>query len=148
MSFEKKFTLNVDSAKKVVSWKVSDDLSVEDSKKAKDMILNAVSKFNNGEVNLLIDNRSMMVNGKPIVFKPEVNEIWEQTQKEIFPKLAKCAVLCCSVIMKMQMDRIARASGISEVQKSFWNDDPQVMKKEAYDFLGITSNALVDSVTV
>ncbi|USG68088.1 hypothetical protein NDK47_12725 [Brevibacillus ruminantium] len=146
MSFDQKFVFNVDQTKKVVSWKVNADLTIEDSKKARDLIVGAISKFQNGEVNLLIDNRNMIQNGKPIVFKPEVNEIWEQTQKDIFPKVSKCAVLCCSVIMKMQMDRIARSSGISEVQKSFWNDDPSVMKKEAYDFLGISSNALVDAV--
>ncbi len=147
MAFDDVFKYHVDRKNNVLSWQVLDSLTVEDADKASELVKSSLASLNGAK--LLVDNRFMIKNGRPVVFSPEVNTIWEQLQADILPKVSGCAVLCSGAIMKMQMDRIARASGFIDVLKSFWNDDPSVMKKEAYEFLGISSNELIDrSVSV
>ncbi|WJH36641.1 hypothetical protein N6H14_13405 [Paenibacillus sp. CC-CFT747] len=143
MNFEDKFIYHVDRENGVLSWQVREMLTVEDALKAGELIKLNLATLD--QAKLLVDNRFMQKNGRPLVFTPEVNTIWEGVQGEVLPKVTKCAVLCSGAIMKMQMDRIARASGMIEVLKSFWNDDNDTMKKEAYQFLGIASNELVDA---
>jgi len=146
MTFEDKFLYHVDHVNHVLSWQVRNALTVEDALKASDLVKQGLASMTGAS--LLVDNRFMINNGRPIVFTSEVNAIWEQLQGDILPKVSKCAVLCSGVIMKMQMDRIARASGMHEVLKSFWNDNSDTMKEEAYQFLGIDSNSLIDKETV
>lgn len=147
MAFEDVFKYHIDRTNHVLSWQVLDSLTVEDATEASKLVKSSLSTMSGAK--LLVDNRFMIKNGRPIVFSPEVNAIWEQLQGGILPQVSQCAVLCSGAIMKMQMDRIARASGFIDVLQSFWNDDPSVMKKEAYVFLGISSNELVDrSVSV
>ncbi|WNQ11987.1 hypothetical protein MJA45_02700 [Paenibacillus aurantius] len=143
MNFEDKFIYHVDRENGVLSWQVREMLTVEDALKAGELIKLNLATLD--QAKLLVDNRFMHKNGRPLVFTPEVNTIWEGVQGEVLPKVTKCSVLCSGAIMKMQMDRIARASGMIEVLKSFWNDDNDTMKKEAYQFLGIASNELVDA---
>lgn len=131
------FSLSVDTQNNLVAWQVRGNMSVEDAENARNKILSSIDKLDAGQVVLLVDNRKMQVDGRAIVFTPEVNQIWETTQKEVFPKLKKCAVLCSGVIMKMQMNRIAKVSGIDQVQQSFWNDDNDKMVAEAAGFLGL-----------
>ncbi|MDO3678433.1 hypothetical protein [Paenibacillus ehimensis] len=142
MAFDDVFKYHVDRKNNVLSWQVLDSLTVEDAEKASKLVKSSLASLNGAK--LLVDNRFMIKNGRPIVFSPEVNTIWEQLQSGILPKVSQCAVLCSGAIMKMQMDRIARASGFIDVLKSFWNDDPGVLKKEAYEFLSIPSNELID----
>ncbi|SCW59476.1 hypothetical protein SAMN04487970_101887 [Paenibacillus tianmuensis] len=142
MAFEDAFKYHIDRTNHVLSWQVLDSLTVEDATKASELVKSGLSSLNGAK--LLVDNRFMIKNGRPVVFSPEVNAIWEQLQSSILSQVSQCAVLCSGTIMKMQMDRIARASGFIDVLQSFWNDDPSVMKKEAYVFLGISSNELID----
>lgn len=142
MAFEDVFKYHIDRTNNVLSWQVLDSLTVENATQASGLVKSSLASLNGAK--LLVDNRFMIKNGRPVVFSPEVNAIWEQLQGGILPQVSQCAVLCSGAIMKMQMDRIARASGFIDVLQSFWNDDPSVMKKEAYVFLGITSNELVD----
>ncbi|TCZ79313.1 hypothetical protein E0485_05465 [Paenibacillus albiflavus] len=146
MTFENKFLYHVDHVNHVLSWQVRGALTVDEALKASDLVKQSLASMK--DASLLVDNRFMINNGRAIVFAPEVNTIWEQLQGEILPKVSKCAILCSGVIMKMQMDRIARASGMIEVLKSFWNDNSDAMKAEAYQFLGIDSNSLIDKNTV
>ncbi|MCS7463022.1 hypothetical protein N0M98_23115 [Paenibacillus doosanensis] len=146
MAFEDKFLYHADRANNVLSWQVRDALTVEDAEKASALVKQNLAVMN--EAKLLVDNRFMVSKGRPIVFSPEVNMIWEQLQSDILPKVSKCAILCSGVIMKMQMDRIARASGMIEVLQSFWSDDSDTMRIDAYQFLGVTGNELIDRHTV
>lgn len=146
MAFEDKFLYHVDRANSVLAWQVRDVLSIEDAEQASALVKQSLATLNGAK--LLVDNRFMMHKGRAIVFSPEVNAIWEELQGDILPQVTKCAVLCSGPIMKMQMDRIARASGMIEVLQSFWNDDKNAMKKEVYQFLGISSNELIDKQSV
>ncbi|EGL15830.1 MULTISPECIES: hypothetical protein [Paenibacillus] len=139
-----KFSSNMDKANLVFAWQVVDNLTVEEAREAARIITETVANSAKaGKVKLLVDNRFMERDGRPIVFTPEVNSIWEEAQRTVFPHVSHIAVLCSGSIMKMQMDRISRNSNISDIQKSFWNKEDQAMLKEAFDFLGISSNDLV-----
>ncbi|MVP01837.1 hypothetical protein [Paenibacillus lutrae] len=146
VNLNNKFRFHLDSVNKVFSWQVVDNLTVEEATEAARIIQETVQINSKTEkIKLLVDNRFMEREGHPIVFTPEVNTIWEEAQRNVFPHLTKVAVLCSGSIMKMQMDRISRNSNISEINKSFWNKEDAVMLKEAFDFLEIPSNALVQS---
>lgn len=141
-----KFSSSMDKANLVFAWQVVDNLTVEEAKEAARIITETVeSNAKAGKLKVLVDNRFMERDGRPIVFTPEVNSIWEEAQRRVFPHVSHIAVLCSGSIMKMQMDRISRNSDISDIQKSYWNKEDEVMLKEAFDFLGISSNDLIKS---
>lgn len=136
---------NVDKENGILCWQVRKNMSAEDARKFGDLIKEAVDSMKDKDIKLLVDNRYMMRSGRAIVFAVEVNEIWEEIQAYVLPKVSKVSVLCSSPIMKMQMDRLARNSGLISKQSSFYNEDLTVTASEAYKFLGITSNELIDS---
>lgn len=143
-----KVTYHVDRDRKVVSWQVRENMTVEDAQAAATEIKNAVESFNGEEVMILVDNRYMIRAGRPIVFTPDVNKIWGDLQGYLLLKVTKVAVLCCSMMLKMQMDRIARESELISKLQSYYNEDHIVSAKEAYEFLGISGNKLIDTEIV
>ncbi|MFD0712726.1 hypothetical protein [Paenibacillus sp. GCM10027626] len=143
-ALKSKFVSHMDTKTQVFSWQVLDNLTSEDARAAADIIVNTVKANSSSvKVKLLVDNRFMERNGRAIVFTPEVNEIWEEAQRAVFPHVSHIAVLCSSILMKMQMDRLSRNSNITDVNQCFWNEQDEVMLKEAFDFLGIDANPLV-----
>ncbi|UVI27497.1 hypothetical protein [Paenibacillus spongiae] len=144
VDLKNKFISHMDNNTQVFSWQVHENLTAEEAKAAADIIISTVqSNSKTTKVNLLVDNRFMERNGRSVVFTPDVNAIWEEAQRTVFPYVAKIAVLCSGTLMKMQMDRISRNSNIMDINKCFWNDNDQIMLQEAFDFLGISSNDLV-----
>ncbi|GIQ66299.1 hypothetical protein ABEV74_16165 [Paenibacillus cisolokensis] len=142
-NLRQKFIHHIDKANEVFAWQVLDSLTTEEATEAADIIVRSVKGFAPVKPKLLVDNRFMIRNGRAIVFSPEVNDIWEDAQRTVFPLVSKVAVLCSGAIMKMQMDRISRNSEIARVSQSFWNDDDSVMLREAFEFLGIAANDIV-----
>jgi hypothetical protein len=67
-------------------------------------------------------------------------------QQWLLPRCSHVAVLCNGSVMQLQMDRLAKTSGLSAVLKSFWDADPAVSRREGYRFLEIPKNALIDRV--
>lgn len=144
INLKDKFISNMDKSTHVFSWQVHENLTPEEAKAAADIIISTVqSNSQTTKVKVLVDNRFMERNGRSVVFTPEVNSIWEDAQRTVFPHVSKIAVLCSGTLMKMQMDRISRNSNIMEINKCFWNDNDQIMLDEAFEFLGITNNQLV-----
>ncbi|MFD0958994.1 hypothetical protein [Paenibacillus chungangensis] len=133
-----------DRANAIVSWQVRGNMTVEDAIQASTSIKEEVERFPEKEVSLLVDNRYMVQNGRPIVFSADVTKVWNELQIYLIPKVSKVAVLCSSMMMKMQMDRVAKESGLISSLKSFYNNDLDVSAKEAYAFLGTTHNKLID----
>jgi hypothetical protein len=140
-----KFVIDVDTQQQVVAWQIKDNLTVEDVAEASALIKSAFAKLEKGKIKVLADNRPMVKNGHPIVFRPEVNAAWEELQKWTLGYLERVAVLCNGPLMKMQMDRVAKNSGIFQFCRHFWDDDANRMKEEAYAFLGIQNNRLLDA---
>jgi len=141
-----KFVSHMDTETQVFAWQVLDNLTAEEATAAADLIVQTV-KTNSAttKVKLLVDNRFMERDGRAIVFTPEVNAIWEEAQRTVFPHVSNIAVLCSGVLMKMQMDRLSRNSNITDVNRCFWNEQDSVMLSEAFTYLGITSNKLVQT---
>lgn len=144
MKMRDKFVIDIDKVNQVVAWQIKDNLTVEDVAEASNLIKNVFAQLEKGKIKVLADNRLMVKNGHPIVFRPEVNAAWEELQKWTISYLEKVAVLCNGPLMKMQMDRVAKNSGIFHFCKHSWDDDANKMKEEAYAFLEISSNRLLD----
>lgn len=135
----------IDKENVVVCWQVRDNMKVEDAQKVSDEIKKAVREFGDKDIKVLVDNRYMIRNDRPLVFTADVNSVWEELQGYLLTRVSKVAVLCSSALMKLQMDRLAKATGLISKLKSFYNEDKTVSAKEAYDFLEIKGNKLVDS---
>lgn len=132
-----------DAARNVLSWRVLGPIYLCDIPPIVDGVKAAVESLKR-PVKLLVDNRSMQMNGRPIIFTPDVNAEWIKLQVWLLPHCSHVAVLCNGSVMKLQMDRLAKASGLAAVLRSYWDPDPMASRDEAYAFLGIDRNLLVD----
>lgn len=143
----KNFSYAVDSKENVLSWKVTGHLEVSEIDSIVDEIKNEVLKLPNGRVKLLVDNRAMIdEDGKDILFTKVINDKWIALQEWLIPYCSHVAVLCGSLMMKAQMNRLAQTSGLSEVLKAYWSpNDPKQSKAlgDALEFLGVQSHPLV-----
>jgi len=135
------FVFDLDREQRVLAWKVRGPIYMEDLPEILDVIKGSVEPFGKGAMKLLVDNREMMINGNPIIFTPEVNDEWIKLQGWLLPFCCRVAVLCNGSAMKMQMDRLARTSGLDCMLRAFWGDSSQ---PDAYSFLDIQRNALID----
>lgn len=108
-------------------------------------IKNEVEKLPQGKVKLLVDNRKMLdENSKGIIFDPNVNEEWIKLQQWLIGRCSRVVVLCGTLMMQAQMNRLAMTSGLDTVLKAFYNPlDQRSVIREAYQFLDIPSNGLV-----
>ncbi|MCR8643520.1 GGDEF domain-containing protein [Paenibacillus sp. N1-5-1-14] len=139
-----KFLLDVDFDSQVLSWQIRGDLTIQDIAEFIPQVHEKVLHLRKGAIKLLIDNRLMMKNGKPYVFRPEVNVMWEQLMLFLRDYVEKCAVLCNGPIMEMQVDRLARKANMDHSYRLFWHENTFYSKQLAYKFLGIYSNRLLD----
>ncbi|MNY85719.1 hypothetical protein D3C78_19190 [compost metagenome] len=138
MNLSDQFVSNLDKENGVLAWRVLGLLNVENANKAADLIRSSIVELKaKGPVKLLVDNRLVKA------FPPQVNEIWDTLQREILPQVDKCAIICSGMVMRMQMNRVAQATGFSGVTQSFWDEDPSKAIADACEFIGVKSNALV-----
>src|SRR4051794_37303488 len=138
------FVYKLDTKLGVLAWKVRGPIYVEDLPEILAAIKGGIEPLAKGSVKLLVDNREMVVNGNPIIFTPEVNDEWIKLQGWLIPYCSRVAVLCNGTSMKLQMDRLARTSGLDSVLRAFWGETSQA---DAYAFLAIDGNALLDGVS-
>ncbi|WP_442601917.1 diguanylate cyclase domain-containing protein [Paenibacillus sp. KN14-4R] len=143
-----KFILDADIDSQVLSWQIRGDLTIQDLAEFIPMVHEKVLSMRKGTIKLLIDNRMMMKNGKPYVFRPEVNVLLEQLMIFLRDYVKKCAVLCNGPIMEMQIERLARKIGCDHTYRLFWHENSFYSKQLAYKYLGITSNRMLDSLGV
>lgn len=142
-SLDLRFAYDVDVNDNLISWVVKGVLGEVDVKVISQKLKNAALLLEKGKARLLIDNREMTANGNPFVFKPEVNECWEELQSWLLPYVQKVVVLCNSKLMKNQLDRLGKRSGIGAISNNLYFDDPTQFIIEAYKLLGISCNRLV-----
>ncbi|RIX50047.1 XRE family transcriptional regulator [Paenibacillus nanensis] len=114
----------------LIMWQVSGALSLEEIKSISVDLKAACLKLRLGKVKLLVDNRKMMASGEPIVFQHEITERWEELQRWFLPHCEQIIVLCNSKLMQNQMNRLAKRSGIIEVQRCLYCDDEDWLTKE------------------
>lgn len=133
-----KFLYDVVSADKVLYWQVIEDITLDEVKTIIESVKKDATLLKN-DILLLVDN-SKLVNkkGDPIVFKQDVFNEWQEFQGWLIPHCKSVAVACNSAIMKMQMDRMARSSGLP--LKSFYDDDRLKSIESSIQYLNIDKN--------
>ena len=141
-----KFVYEIDVKNSVLAWRVKDKLELGEVVEIVKVIQKEVQGLPKGKIKLLVDNRFMVdKSGNPILFSTAVNDEWLKLQIWLLDYCSNVAVLCGSLIMKSQMSRLATTSGIDKVLKAFWNSNNTTLVNEAYTFLGISGNKLIES---
>ncbi|CAI6051886.1 helix-turn-helix domain-containing protein [Cohnella sp. JJ-181] len=115
-----RFNYRVETADNLIIWQVTGAISLDEIKQISADLKAVCRTLDPGRVKLLIDNRKMMLCGQPIVFQHEVTEKWEELQRWFLPYCEQVVVLCNSKLMQNQMNRLAKRSGIIQVQKSLY----------------------------
>lgn len=138
-----RFIHDVDVMEHVIAWRIAGPLDESDVKEISQQIRSMSLLLKKGEIKLLVDNRTMVIDGRTFVFSPEVTAIWEELQMWLLPFVAKVAVLCNSKLMKNQMDRLASRSGLNKISKHIFDEDPVLCENTALEFLGLRENRLL-----
>ncbi|MEI7025095.1 helix-turn-helix domain-containing protein [Paenibacillus sp. y28] len=139
---EERFVLEIDYLGKVIAWQVKGVLNAKDMEKISSDLKQACSQLTKGNIRLLMDYRSMVAEGQPYIFSPEVNVLWEQLQVWMVPYCCKAVVLCNSMLMKHQLERLGRRSGLAKISSMLYEEGKDLVR-EAYRILKIPSNPLV-----
>ncbi|TWT25161.1 helix-turn-helix domain-containing protein [Planomicrobium sp. CPCC 101110] len=140
---ENRFLCNIDKDEQVIAWRVAGPLNEQDVKEISKKIKSLAMLLRKGEIKLLIDNRSMMIDGQPFVFAPEVYDVWEELQEWLCPYIDQVVVLCNSTFMRNQLDRLAKRSGIGCFSKHIYSEDVEKSNAKALEFLGITESRIL-----
>ncbi|TWT14617.1 helix-turn-helix domain-containing protein [Planomicrobium sp. CPCC 101079] len=140
---EARFIYEVNREEQVIAWRVAGPLSEYEARKVAEKIRSMALLLRRGEIKLLIDNRSMMADGQPFVFAPEVYDIWEELQAWLCPRLKQVVVLCNSTFMKNQLDRLAKRSGIAGFSKHIYSEEVEKSNAKALMLLGISQSQIL-----
>ncbi|WP_289137748.1 helix-turn-helix domain-containing protein [uncultured Brevibacillus sp.] len=130
-----RFSFTVHYDKQLLSWQVKGVLKPEEVIMISETLKRASSSLPSGKIKLFIDNRTMMANGQPYVFVPEVMGLWEELQRWFIPRCELVIVLCNSKLMQNQMKRLANRSGINKIQKILHAEDKEWLLQEGYKLL-------------
>lgn len=142
---EERFVYDVDVMEQIISWRIAGPLSEHDVQDIAQKIKNISLLLKKGETRLFIDNRFMVIDGLTYVFPPQVNAVWEELQMWLLPFVKKVVVLCNSKLMKNQLDRLAKRSGISKMSIHIYHDDPSLGDMEALNHLMLTKHRLLET---
>lgn len=118
--FQDRFSYGVDAADNLIACQVNGPINLEEMRQIAADLKNACLQLVSGKVKLRIDHRKMMIHGQPIVFQHEVKEKWEELLRWFLPHCEQVVVLCNSKLMQNQLNRLARRSGVTKVQKSLF----------------------------
>lgn len=137
------FHFGVDLFNQVLAWRVTGRITRRDVEAIAAQAKGAAERLTRGRVKLLVDNRALIENGRPIPLTETVQDALMALQDELYPLCSHAAVLCNGSAMKTEMDRHAMATGVSSVARSFYNPDRTTALRQAYAFLGIETNEVV-----
>lgn len=125
-----RFHYSLDVKDNLIAWQVTGALSLDEVKQITADLKTACRQLVLGKVKLLIDNRKMLIRDQPIVFQPEITEKWEDLQRWFLPHCEQVIVLCNTKLMQNQMNRLAKRSGIIQVQKTLYTEGSDWLKEE------------------
>ena len=100
-----------------------------------------------GTVRIIVDNFSRVNDGVSTAYPKPISDKWGELQQWFLTHLEKTdkiAVMQGSATLKIQMARLGKQSGLAVIEKQFFAMSYEATKQQAYDYLGITSNALID----
>lgn len=132
----------------VVAWAILGRLEYEEVCQSVQAIQAAVSqaKRANGNLKIIVDNYAMSREGAT-AFPPQVAEKWGELQNWFVNNLGdgdKIGVIQGRVTMMMQMTRLGQQIGLDKIEKHFCEKSYADTKRKAYEYLGVTSNRLID----
>ncbi|GIN90639.1 hypothetical protein J22TS1_16900 [Siminovitchia terrae] len=141
-----KFLFEVDYDQCLFTWKVVQPLDSDETKEVNEKIKSSILSLNNRETKILVDNRELLdEKGYHIVFPNSVNQEWIQLQQWQKLYCKQIAVLCGTLLMKAQMDRLAKSSGLVDILRTFYHKDHKKSLDKAYEYLEISKSSLLES---
>jgi len=141
-----KFIYDVDRENHLMAWRVIDQIGIADIVKISGAIKETVMSMPKGKVKIIADKRySIDKQGHAIIFNKSVSNEWMLLQEWLVSHCTAVAVLCGTLVMNAQTNRLSQKSGSYTVLKSFYDRDADKCLRKAYTFLGIKGNKLVES---
>jgi hypothetical protein len=133
-----------------VAWVIKGKMSFEEVVNCVEAIRKEVSKIKqvSGRVRILVDNTAISQEGAT-AYPANIAEKWGELQQWFVATLSegdRIAVIQGSATMKMQMTRLGRQIGLDKFEQHFFEKTYEETKRKAYEYLGITSNPLVDKL--
>jgi transcriptional regulator with XRE-family HTH domain len=144
--FIERFRYNLDQNNRVLAFQVEGLFSgKEDVDYLSTKILGICSAFGKGELNILVDHRTMnTADGEPAVYSPEIAARAVVFQKKLLKYSNKTVVLCNSDFMVQQLNHVTRESGI--ISTHLFGPDKDMVAR-AYELLDIHGNELIKTIT-
>ncbi|CAN7764338.1 hypothetical protein LJR153_007192 [Paenibacillus sp. LjRoot153] len=102
-----------------------------------------------GSVKIIVDNSYISTQGG-IVFEKKIADKWVELQKwfiQILDVNDRIAVIQGGATMKFQMTKIGKDIGLDKIEMHFYNGSYMETKLQAYQYLGISYNSLIDNMT-
>lgn len=142
-----KFNYALDLKSNLLIWRVSSELSLLEVKEIIDELKKVIEELPTGKLKVLVDNRYMVdKNEYEIVFPNAINQEWIMFQKWLIDYSFRIAVLCGTLIMQAQMERLGEASGLNGITKLFYNKDSEEILRKSSRFLEIEHCKVVEIV--
>lgn len=138
-----KFITHVDRQNNVVSWIVKENLDYEEAVEAGRELPKLVSQLPKGSAKVLADHRPMEMEGKQARLSLESSQESAKLMGWLTENCTHVAVICGSMMMQSQMNRLAKESGLDRKLKAFWSVSQAKAIEDAYQFLGINDNKIV-----
>ena len=139
-----KFAFQVFPEHQLLYWRVVDKLELQEVSIIVPLIKVLVTELPTRKVKLLVDNRFMVdkEDDSKIVFPSPINEEWLKLQQWLLLYCSHVAVLCGSLLMKSQMERLASLSGLQPILRTYWDRDPELCFQQSLKFLNIHAGEL------
>ncbi|REE67314.1 hypothetical protein A8990_14319 [Paenibacillus taihuensis] len=138
-----KFATHVDRQNNVVSWIVKENLEEHDALEAGQELPKLVLQLPKGAAKVLADHRPIELEGKQARLAIEASQESVKLMGWLTTNCSLVAVICGSMMMQSQMNRLAKEAGLEQKLKAFWSANQTKAVEDAYKFLGITDNALI-----
>ncbi|MBJ6361100.1 helix-turn-helix domain-containing protein [Paenibacillus sp. GCM10012307] len=141
--FLERFSYQIDSSKKILSFQVNGLLTGENVDYMSKTLSGIASNFSKGELSIFVDHRGMKTpDGEPVVYSPEVAEKAILFQQNVLSVSKQVVVLCNSEFMAQQLNYVTTFSGLREKANHLYGRDKDMVGK-AYDLLDINGNDLI-----
>ncbi|WP_322907125.1 hypothetical protein [Paenibacillus campi] len=140
-----KLIYELDRENNVLVWRVTDQLDYMECKKICDLIKSLVLSMPHMKAKIIADKRySYDKYGHALIFSRSVSDEWMRLQEWLISHSPAVAVLCGTLAMKAQTNRLSKQSGSYKILRSFYDKDQDKLLRKAYAFLEIQSNTLAE----
>ncbi|WP_116191928.1 hypothetical protein [Paenibacillus taihuensis] len=145
MMLPKQFTFDVDKTNQVISWIMHEQfINKDEAEQAREAIEALISStFVKGACKVFADHRQLEETGKQARLPMETSQESGKLMAWLSEYCSSVAVICGSMMMQSQMNRLATSNGLDSKLKAFWASTPGKAVADAQAFLNITDNKLI-----